>query len=44
MSKFLFMGYGCNLFDVIVARFVAVFISIKRKSDFSLWAIHNVPK
>ncbi len=32
MSKFVFMGYGCNLFDMIIAHFVAVFISIKKEN------------
>lgn len=26
-----FMGYRCNLFNVIFAHFVAVFVSLKRK-------------
>ncbi len=30
-SKFVFMDYGCDLFDVIIAYFVAIFVSIKRK-------------
>ncbi len=31
MSKLVFMDYGCNLFDVIIAHFVPVFVSIKRE-------------
>ncbi len=31
MRKVIFMGNGCNLSDVIIAHFVAVFVSIKRK-------------
>ncbi len=31
MSKFVFKGYGRNLFDVIIAHFVAVFVSVKWK-------------
>ncbi len=31
MSNIIFMGYDCNLFDVIIAHSVAIFISIKRK-------------
>ena len=32
MSKFVFMGYGCKLFDVVIAYFEAVFHFNKKKN------------
>ncbi len=32
MSKFVFMGYGCNLLHVIIAHFVAILFQWKGKS------------
>lgn len=32
MSKFTLMDYRCNLFDVIIPHFVAVFVLIKKEN------------